>query len=92
MVMNSQGASKKIVLDSVERMQAKLDELKKLINEYTDKTKSYIPTTEFLEVLASAESFINQLISMAELTLELEHRKQRIKSRQNPNDIGQGYG
>ena len=91
MVMPSDGASKKIVLDSIERMQKKLEELRRLINEYTDKTKSYIPTTEFLEILASAESFINQLISMAELTIELENRKQRLQTKKE-NDIKFGYG
>jgi len=70
------GESKKIVIDSIERMQVRLVTLKQLIEEYVKKNKDYIPTFEFLDYLGQVESIINYLISMAELSNAIESKKQ----------------
>lgn len=71
------GESKKIVIDSIERMQVRLATLKQLIEEYVKKNKDYIPTFEFLDYLGQVESIINYLISMAEFSNAIESKKQQ---------------
>jgi len=71
------GESKKIVIDSIERMQVRLTTLKQLIEEYVKKNKDYIPTFEFLDYLGQVESIINYLISMAEFSNAIESKKQQ---------------
>jgi len=75
------GESKKIVIDSIERMQVRLVALKKLIDEYIERNENYIPSFEFLDYLSQAESIINYLISLAEFTNSISMRRQQQQQR-----------
>jgi len=75
------GESKKIVIDSIERMQVRLVALKKLIDEYIERNENYIPSFEFLDYLSQAESIINYLISLAEFTNSISTRRQQQQQR-----------
>ena len=85
-----EGESKKIVIESIERMKVRLIVLKKLIEEYSQRNERYIPTIEFLDYLGQVESTINYLISMMELSNALEERKGKLRIPKS-DDVSAGY-